>query len=109
MRSIIFNSYILVFSISAIILSGCNKHHVNKLAGDHTCSVHHSYWDMTPSNFDTIYTDTLSIIAQGDILDVLGFKIPVDSVIDEQEFITGGNHNYLKVQFINDSLYTTYS
>jgi hypothetical protein len=95
---------IFMIIVSFLIIS-CDKQRAKRLSGNYNCTVDYTYWDITPQHIDSTYTETVEVKAEGDILDVLGYKIPVDSVTDEQVFITTGHHFYLNVQFKNDSLY----
>jgi len=58
---------------------------------------------------DTIYSEDLEIQQDGKNLIVLQNTIHIDSVWKGKEYYQGDVHDYLTVQFRNDSIYLTRS
>lgn len=87
----------------------CDKYHAKKTAGTYTCDVDYHYSDGTPTTIDTAYTEKLIVQQKGKNITVLNYEIHIDSLWKEKEYLTGQIHNYIKVKFVNDSIYLTHS
>ncbi len=100
---------LFIISTFILLLLSCDKHHAKKISGTYSCIVKHGYWDMTPSNFDSIYYEDIKIKQDGKFVVVLETRIHIDSLWKEKEYFEGYIHNYIKVLFRNDSIYITRS
>lgn len=102
-----FTLYFFLCCVVLISFASCDKYHAKKLAGVYFCEVKYSYWDMTPTNIDSTYNQEIEITQKGKELDVLGYKVHIDSLWNEKEYMVGGVHNYLNTLFRDDSVYIT--
>lgn len=99
---------ILFFSLALILLS-CDKYHAKKMAGQYACKVEYHYWDISPKNIDSIYTQDIQVTPDGKNVIVLETRIHVDSLWKRVEYVEGYIHDYIKVRFKKDSVYITRS
>ena len=101
----------LVFGVTLFVsvFQSCDKQHAKDLSGIYNCQVHYLYWDMMPTNKDSTYNEQLEVLQDGKYINVLNYKIHIDSLWNGKEYYTGYIHDYFKVKFTNDSLYATRS
>jgi hypothetical protein len=97
----------IVFVVLPAVICGCRKVQARRIEGTYSCSVDYHYWEMSSPSYtiDSTYTADLLIDFKKDTLTLDGFKIPIDSVRDEQLYHFGGYHYSADIQFVNDSLY----
>jgi len=94
----------------SIFFVSCDKYHAHKLSGTYKCQVHFYSWIMNQGVvIDTTYSEDLEIQKDGKNLIVLQNTIHIDSVWQGNEYYQGDVHDYLTVQFRNDSIYVTRS
>lgn len=102
------HSWLVVLVILLFGSVACDKHTAQRLAGRYASTVAFSSWDMTPSNFDTVYTSEVEIEQDYKHLIIGGQRIHVDSVRNERRYRQGTHNDYVEVQFKKKGLLYLY-
>lgn len=105
MRSVF---YILIIGLFFSGVLSCKKIKSNKFVGKYDCTVNYNYFDVSPTYFDTVYTDTIIVTYEKGYLFFNNTQLHIDS-LDENNFreeINGSS--YVNIRFISDSIYYNY-
>ncbi len=95
---------IILFCFASLVIS-CKKIKAKKIAGEYGCKVDYSYWDISPVNIDSNWTE--NIVVENDKQSILIFdkSIRVDCLKVNGFYKVGDHNNYYMVKVIKDSLY----
>ena len=90
---------LIILLSTLLVTSSCDKYQAKKLSGTYKCEVEYSYWDMTPTNLDTTFTEEIEITRNGKDLFVFENSIHIDKLKNGQEYQKGSGQNYFSVTF----------
>lgn len=81
------------------------KIRVNRLAGDYTCVVDQSYWELGTDGYDSTWTDILTIEDKKQAIVIYDKEIHIDCLRYDQFYTEGVYDNYFSVKYVADSIY----
>ena len=87
--------------IIGLIVCSCSKLTPRKIAGDYACTVDYRYWEITPVNIDSTWTENITVEKEKRNIIIFNKIIPIDCLKTdgyyEEGFYSSGGFYSLEV------------